>query len=139
MRDIFTKDFGWKLFSLVLAFAIWLTVQAVREDPRPNGLASSGWTTRTFRNLPVLAVSAASDVRTFVVKPVSVEVTVGGRPDVISTLTEKEIRVTVDLTDIESAKDLRKRVDVATPPGITFVLAEPASVEIVMPARTSSK
>jgi YbbR domain-containing protein len=139
MRDFLTKDLGWKLFSCALAFAVWLTVQALRHDSRSAGFApTAAWTTRTFKQIPVLAVSAAADVRAFEVKPVSVDVTVGGRPEVIGGLTEKEIRVTVDLTVIESAKDVRKRVDVATPPGITFVLAEPAAVDVEVPPRPVS-
>ena len=78
MRDWVTKDFGWKLFSLFLAVAIWLTVHKIYEEPgAASGLA--GGTPVTFGNLPVLVVSAASDVRDFRVAPatVTVKVTAG--------------------------------------------------------------
>ena len=134
LRDVITKDAGWKLFSLVLAVFIWVTIKTVSEEPSRGGnpLTKSEY---TFKRLPVLVVSAVADVREFKVNPAFVEVTVSGQPEVMGALTEKEIRVTVDLTDIEAARGLRKRVDVATPPGVTFVGASPAEVDVVVPPK----
>ena len=74
LRDIVTRDLGWKMFSVALAVAIWLTVQAISKD---RGLTQSlgPWENHTFTNLPVLVVSAAADVREFKVQPASVGVT----------------------------------------------------------------
>jgi hypothetical protein len=79
MRDWVTNDFGWKLFSLFLAVAIWLTVHKIYEEPgAASGLVVGN--TVTFGNLPVLVVSAASDVRDFRVAPATVAVKVSGPP-----------------------------------------------------------
>ena len=41
----------------------------------------------------------------------------------------------VDLTDIESAKDLKRRVDVYVPPGISLVKVDPPRVGVIIPPK----
>ena len=53
MRDWITKDIGWKVFSVILAVAIWLTVHKIYEEPR-TAAASIAGSTVTYGNLPVL-------------------------------------------------------------------------------------
>jgi YbbR domain-containing protein len=132
MRDWVTKDFGWKLFSLFLAVAIWLTVHKIYEEP---GTASgmTGGNTVTFGNLPVLIVSTAKDVRDFRVAPLTVKVTVRGSVDDMAKLQANQVRAIVDLTDIESAQDMQRMVDVSAPPGITLVSVDPSKVMIFPP------
>jgi hypothetical protein len=134
LRDAITKDAGWKLFSLVLAVFIWVTIKTVSDEPFQGGNPLTR-SEHTFTRLPVLVVSAAADVREFKVDPAFVGVTVRGQSDVVRALTDKDIRVTVDLTDIEAARGLRKRVNVATPPGVTFIGASPSEVDVVVPSK----
>jgi YbbR domain-containing protein len=131
MRDLFIKDWGWKLFSLFLAVAIWLTVHKIIEEPKESAAFSANPV--TYGNLPVLIVAAASDVHLYRVVPDNVTVTVSGSPDAIAVLQANQIRVTVDVTDIQSARDLRRRVDVSTPPGIELVSVVPEKVGVVIP------
>jgi YbbR domain-containing protein len=126
MRDWITNDFGWKLLSVVLAVAIWLTVYKSREEP-------SVPVENTYGNLPVLAVSAVADVHDFRVSPASVAVTVSGPRKVVSALQQNQIHVVVDLTGLESTGGLRKRVDVSTPPGVTLVNVDPPEVDVIIP------
>ena len=138
IRDWVATDLGWKLFSLFLAVAIWLTVHKIYEEPgAASGVAVGN--TVTFGNLPVLVVSAASDVRDFRVAPATVAVKVSGSPEVMADLQANQIHAVVDLTDVQSARDLRRRVDVSTPPGVTLVSVDPPKVGVIVPPPPDKK
>lgn len=137
LSDIATKDSGWKILSLALAVVIWLTVHTISEDATKPVKPLSGLMTQSFPAVPVLAVSAAADVREFKIKPGTVRVTVSGKPEALTALDPRQIHVLVDLTGILAAQDLKKRVDVSTPPGITFVSAVPAEVDVMVPPKKS--
>lgn len=138
LRDWFIKDLGWKLFSVVLAVTVWLTVYKIRSESEPPGTVA-GQGTLTFGNVPVLIVSAAADVRDFRVKPAAVAVTVSGSPDDIAKLEVSQVRAFVDLTGIESARKLQRRVDVSMPSGLTLVSVEPSQVDVVVPPPSGKK
>lgn len=134
MRDLFIKDFGWKLFSLLLAAFIWVTVHKIIEEPGyPAASASSNRV--TYGNLPVFIVARAADMHLYRVSPSTVSVTVSGPPEVMAVLQANQIRATVDLTDIELAKDLKRQVDVSVPSGVTLVNVEPAKVGVILPPK----
>ena len=131
-RDWLVEDIGWKFFSLVLAIAIWLTVHKVLlESALPA--ASSGGSTLTYGNLPVLIVATAADVHLYRVAPETVNVTVTGSPETMAVLQANQIRATVDLTGVDSARELKRAVDVSVPAGITVLKVEPAKVGVIVP------
>src|SRR5271170_6440628 len=125
MSDWITKDFWWKLFSLVLAVVIWLTVYKIREEPAVPASALAG-VPLTYGGLPVLVVSAASDVRDFRVLPGSVTVKVSGPAEVMAVLQANQIHPVVDLTDVAAGRNLKRRVEVSTPPGVTLLSVAPS-------------
>ena len=138
MRDWITKDFGWKLFSLFLALAIWLTVHKIYEEPGAASGSAAG-NTVTFGNLPVLVVSAASDVRDFRVAPLTVRVTVSGSPEDLARLQADQVHAVVNLTGIGPQPDLHLPVEVSTPPGITLVTVVPPKVGVIIPPPPNKK
>ena len=137
MRDWFIKDLGWKIFSVVLALAIWLTVHKILEESAPPPVIVPPPTpapvATTFTNLPVLIVSAAADVREFHVTPNTVTVTVSGQPEIMMALQAGQVHALVDLTDIEAAHNLHRRVDISMPTGVALVTVDPVEVSVVIP------
>jgi YbbR domain-containing protein len=83
----------------------------------------------------VLIVSSAEDVRSFRVSPKEADVTVQGSGTLLKELQNRDVRVSVDLTGIEAGKDLRIRIDVATPPGVSYVRVEPQEVQVLYPSK----
>jgi YbbR domain-containing protein len=137
MHDWITKDFWWKLFSLILAVVIWVTVYKIREEPVVS--AAVAGVPLTYGSLPVLVVSRASDVRDFRVVPATVAVKVTGPADVMAVLQANQIHPVVDLTDVASGSNLKRRVEVSAPPGVTLVSVVPAEVDIRFPSPTEKK
>ncbi|MFO1488789.1 MAG: hypothetical protein U1F65_09950 [Verrucomicrobiota bacterium] len=146
VRNLFFRDFWLKLFSVVLAVLIWLTVWlfAIRKEVSPTtALNNARLVESTFYNIPVLVMSGATDVRSFKVSPSTVTIKVRGEAKKIQELENKlrddpearDIRALVDLTGIGSVEGLRKRIAVTTPADITFELAEPDQVEIIDPTK----
>ena len=129
MHDWLTKDIGWKIFSVFLALVIWLTVHRIYEEP---GAATSRARENTYSDLPVLIVSESADVHDFRVVPATVSVTVSGPPETMSTLQANEIHATVDLT---TGKELRRKVEISTPPNVTLVSVEPSHVSVIAPPK----
>ena len=127
LRHLFIEDFLLKLFSLMLAVVVWLIVTFASQK-------EAGTTPRIFYNLPVTVLSSSEDVRNFKVAPQQVEVTVQGDASVLRELQRTDIRVLVDLTGIEAAIDLRKRVEVSMPAGIALVRVAPQEVNIIYPS-----
>lgn len=131
-RKLMTEDFGWKLFSVFLAVVIWVTVHKIREEPEASAASGVG---NTYGDLPVLVVSASADVHDVRVVPDKVDVKVSGPPDIMATLQANRIHAIVNLTGIDSAHELKRHVDVATPLGVTVMGVDPPEVTITIPAQ----
>jgi hypothetical protein len=129
LRDLILKNLGWKVLSLGLAIAIWLTVRAAIDE-------RGGASVRTFDEIPIQIVSSTTDVRAFRVDPDKVGITVQGPSQMINVLTDREIRAFVDLTWADTSQNFNRPIRIATPPGITLMRVDPADVTVVVPSRS---
>jgi YbbR domain-containing protein len=130
-RDWITKDFTWKLLSLILAVALWITIHDLRETPEAV-VPFATVNTITFTNLPVSAVSTSADVHNAQVVPNLISVKVSGPSDIMAGLQKNEIHAMVNLTGIDSARGLRLNVDVSTPPGVAVGEIDPPRVSVTI-------
>jgi hypothetical protein len=138
MRDLFFKDLGWKLFSLLLAAAIWFTVNRILHEasaPPPDVNASP----ITFDNLPIAIVSAAADVRDFRVAPMAVKVTVIVTAETMKTLQVGQIHAVVNLTGADLARDQHLPVEISAPTNVTITSIYPARVLVLAPPAPEKK
>jgi hypothetical protein len=132
IRDWLVRDAGWKLFSLLLAIAIWLTVNRIVLEtsmPVPSGVNG----TLTIGSLPVELVSSIVDVRDYRLLQNSVSVTVSGSADAIGRLQANQIHAIVNLNLTNSVITERQRVEVFVPPGITVDSISPESIGVIAP------
>lgn len=132
MREFFLKDLSWKLFSLLLALAIWVTVHKIQTGSSVSA-GTSNDSQVTYSDLPVLPVAASSDVHLYRIVPPTVKVTVTGSPAAIAVLQANRIRATVDLTGFAPESDLKCNVDISVPAGITVVSVDPQRVGVINP------
>jgi YbbR domain-containing protein len=138
LQTLILKDFWLKLFSLGLAALIWFTVNiAIQNQVSPVvSLPLGKLDRRTFSGLPVVVMSSAEDSRSFRVNPKSVDVTIEGDAKVLKSLYDRDIRVIVDLTGVEAAHDMRKRIQVSAPSGVSHIKIDPEEVQIIFPPKS---
>lgn len=128
MRDWLTKDFHWKAFSLLMAVGIWLTVRKFGE---PAEVASPGNTSITYP-VAVQAMAADRDVRGAQIIPDKVNATITGPPSVMSQLSAGQIFALVNLTGVNSARDLPYDVEIALPAGAAVLHVDPPQVDVTL-------
>ncbi len=137
LRNLVFHDFWLKLFSLVLAVLIWLTVSvAIKKEVSPVSSLIFTPAERVFYNLPISVISSAADVSDFKVEPREVALTVRGDAKTLQNLQSKDIRVMVDLTTFDPMTDKTKRIEVATPAGVSHVQVTPDEVRVLVPSKT---
>lgn len=129
IRNWLIMDLGWKLFSLLLALAIWLTVSRILAP----GAAASGTGTLTYGNLPVSLISTTTDVRAYRLLQTTVSVTVSGSSEVIGTLQANQIHALVNLADTSNVNNTKQRVEVSVPAGVTVLSIRPESIGVIAP------
>jgi len=121
LRDYIFENLGWKLAALVLAVAAWLSIRFAGE-----------WGAQRLNSLPVQVMTTPGDNRAFRVDPARVDVIVRATPSTLKNLSDQQVRVFVNLTDIPDVPGVGiiREVLAYSPNQIQVVRIEPKAVSI---------
>lgn len=129
-RDLLLNNLSRKLIALGFATLLYLVVRAsIEADFRPFGLGGNVQT-RLLTAVPVSIVTGVEDPRNFKITPKEVAVIVRSRSDLLRNLTAADLNVFVDLTGVQEATGLKKKLRVYAPSGVELVQVQPSLVEV---------
>lgn len=123
-------NFWLKIFSLVLATIIWVTIHiGIKRDislTNPDPTQAS----RKLMTLPISIITQPGDARVFKINPTKTQATVMGGEAFIRRMSDKDIRIYVDLTDTKSRGILTNELHSDAPKEITVTDLNPTFVEV---------
>jgi hypothetical protein len=125
-RNLVTKDFWLKLFSLALATLIWLTVWFSTHGET----TTSPWLALLGRPPDESVLTVPIHVPGGTCDPAEVTVTLRGDQRILKSLKPQNIRAEVDLTGVQSANGLVRPVEIILPKGIFYTRVEPEEVAV---------
>ena len=120
-----TRNFGWKVLSVVLAVLVWYLAS--------YSLARGEWGSnqrREFSALPLGLLVRPGEPDRLWVEPTNVSVAVTGPRDLIRNLEPHQIFPWVDCRGILSAKAVLRPVRVYVPQGVHVLEVRPAEVRV---------
>jgi YbbR domain-containing protein len=131
LRNLLLDNLWLKLFALVLATLIWISIQikinkAIQPPTSPMGAVSE----RVFDRHAVSVLTDAENKAAFKLDPSEVSITVKGNITVVETLLADDIQAFVDLTQPPPGPDFINKVAVHTPPDVVLVQVVPPNVRV---------
>lgn len=135
-RDWITKDFGWKLFSLVIAVLFWIAIRRNIGDTPSPAMPFSTVDTIVLTNLPVSAMSGSADVRNAQIAPDVVAVQLSGPAEIMAALEANRVHASVNLTGIDAASGLPLPVEVSAPLGVMVDRIDPPKISVTFSPAT---
>jgi YbbR domain-containing protein len=124
LRSLFLDHLWLKLFSLLLATLIWLTIRANLNSPTRE-------TTRRFARQPVVLMTESAEYRSFYVEPPQVNVTVRGPAALVEEMNDRDIHAFVQMAGEQTMAGMYP-VEIHVPHGITVILVSPRTVLVRM-------
>jgi hypothetical protein len=130
LREMLTHNLGWKLVSLLLATLAWTTL---RSDPRLRTYSQTAMgrmPLQVYQQLPIRALTAATDDRMFRFDPPVVTVTVRGLPEALQNLSASDVEVFVNVTALTNMMAPGQHIEVAVPAGLSVQRVSPPEVTV---------
>jgi hypothetical protein len=127
-RNLMVHNLGWKLLSLFLGALVWHSVNRGIE----GGFSPFSRPNLVTIERPVSILTSRQMPTAFEVRPAKVNVTVQGRRDVLQRLSPEDIVAYVDLSDVFSATEVRRPVEVSLRRSAAVISVDPASVQVLL-------
>lgn len=129
-RSILLYNWHWKLFSLLLATAVWFYIRtSIRGDYVMPRFKAGGVTTLDFSHeFTIGRLTDTADTNTYQIEPVAAEVTVRGDFSLMQELSWDEFHVFVGLAPAPKAAVSAHLITVTPPPGIEVIAVDPPAV-----------
>ena len=126
LRDLFIKDFWWKLASFLLAVFIWSVVKVtIQRELRMGDEVGVSAIIGGFKKLPVTLLRDPADVRPLRVIPREVDVIISGDQSQLKNVTAQQIEVFVNLSEVRRLDGVPIKISVTLPSGISLVKVDP--------------
>lgn len=127
-RNLIARNLGWKLLSLFLGVLVWYFVDRGID----RGFSPFARTSSQDFVLPVLVLTSGRIPTTFEVRPETVNVTVHGRRDLLQRMSPEDLVAYVNLSDVFTATEVQRRVEVSFRWSVVDVTVSPATVRVLL-------
>lgn len=152
-HDLFTRNAGWKITSLLLAVLTWLTINTIQTGTNPDRFGNQALTEQRVDNTAIIPLAnsptstnrvniiQAYDIRVlklpddptpYIIQPAQVTLTLGSDADPAPDLTSPNaVKVLLDPIDIPAGiNETNKQVRVLVPEGTIIKGIRPESVKV---------
>ncbi len=132
-RDLILHNFGWKVFSVLLAALVWMALSTAEQ--RAWRLQQSPVINYRKFAVSVAVLNRADGAGPFTLTPALVEVEIGGNAAALEKLQPREIAAFVDASTSSEERSFRREVRVAAPAGFRIQAITPAVVVVTRTPR----
>lgn len=131
LRALILHNFWLKFFSVALATVIWMAIHySISHDFAFRESDVKHLTAHEYLRIPILAVASPGDPRTFRIMPPQVNVVALGDDSLLHNISQKNIRVHVDLTEFQGRRATDVEVHADVPQDVTLISIIPPSVTV---------
>ncbi|MDP6795830.1 MAG: hypothetical protein QGG00_10615 [Verrucomicrobiota bacterium] len=153
-HDLFTRNAGWKITSLLLAVLTWLTINTIQTGGNPDRFRNQALTEQRVDNTAIIPLAntptstnliniiQAYDIRVlklpddptqYILQPAQVTLTLGSDVDPAPDLTSPNaVKVLLDPIDIPAGiNETNKQIRVLVPEGTIIKGIRPESVKVI--------
>ena len=131
LQSLILRNFWLKFFSVALATVIWLSIHYGIKNESPMGTPNvNHLLAQEYIRVPVTVVTAPGDPRVFRITPNEVVVIVMAEESALRTASNKDFKISVDLTSFHSRGAKQMVLESLAPADVTVEEISPNTVTV---------